>query len=43
MERATTATKSKATIDGVELTHDTLTGRGGLILFVRYLRNIQIF
>jgi len=30
-------------IDGVEATSDTLTSRGGLSLFVRYLRNIAIF
>lgn len=28
--------------DGVEITSDTLTGRGGLALFSRYLRNIEI-
>jgi len=30
-------------IDGVEATSDTLTARGGLSLFVRYLRNIGIY
>ena len=30
-------------IDGVEATSDTLTSRGGLALFVRYLRNIAIY
>jgi hypothetical protein len=30
-------------IDGVEATSDTLTSRGGLTLFVRYLRNIAIY
>jgi len=35
--------KSKAFIDRVEITTDTLTGRGGLSLFVRYLRGIGIF
>ena len=30
-------------IDGVEVTSDTLTSRGGLSLFVRYLRNIAIY
>ena len=30
-------------IDGVEATSDTLTSRGGLSLFVRYLRNIAIY
>lgn len=43
MRFTTAETKSKAIIDGVEITSDTLTGRGGLSLFVRYLRNIQIF
>lgn len=43
MKSNTSATKSKAVIDGVEVTTDTLTGRGGLSLFVRYLRNIGIF
>ena len=43
MRFTTAATKSKAIIDGVEITSDTLTGRGGLSLFARYLRNIQIY
>ena len=43
MRFTTAATKSKAIIDGVEITSDTLTGRGGLSLFARYLRNIHIF
>ncbi|SMC22445.1 hypothetical protein SAMN02746041_01459 [Desulfacinum hydrothermale DSM 13146] len=43
MSHSTGATNSKATIDGVEVTKETITGRGGLSLFVRYLRNIQIF
>ena len=29
--------------DGVEITADTLTGRGGLALFSRYLRNLELF
>ena len=37
------AAKSKAIIDGFEITSDTLTGRSGLSLFARYLRSIQIF
>lgn len=37
------AAKSKAVIDDVEITPDNLTGRGGLSLFVRYLRHINIF
>ncbi len=28
--------------DGIEITSDTLTGRGGLALFSRYLRNLEI-
>ena len=28
--------------DGVEVTSDTLTGRGGLALFSRYVRNLEI-
>jgi len=43
MRFTTAETKSKAIIDGVEITNDTLTGRGGLSLFARYLRNIHIF
>ena len=35
--------KSKGRISKVEVTDDTLTGRGGLALFVRYLSNINIY
>ena len=35
--------KSKAIIDGVEVTCDILASRGGVSLSVRYLRNIGIF
>ena len=35
--------KSKCGISRVEVTNDTLTGRGGLALFVRYLSKIQIY
>ena len=35
--------KSKCKINKVEVTEDTLTGRGGLVLFVRYLTNINIY
>jgi len=35
--------KNGHVIDGVEATSDTLTSRGGLTLFVRYLRNIAIY
>lgn len=44
MSKSTTsAAKSKTIIDAVAITSDTLTGRGGLSLFVRYLRNVEIF
>jgi hypothetical protein len=36
-------TETGNVIDGVEATSDTLTSRGGLALFVRYLRNIAIY
>ena len=39
----TSNAKSKAIIDRVEVTSDTLTRRGGLSLFVRYLRGIGLF
>ncbi len=42
-QNTTTSTKSKALLDGVEITSDTLTGRGGLSLFVRYLRGIGLY
>ena len=35
--------KSKGKISKVEVTDDTLTGRGGLALFVRYLSRINIY
>lgn len=35
--------KSKGRINKVDLTEDTLTGRGGLALFVRYLSSIDIY
>jgi len=31
-----------ALLSGVEVTSDTLTGRGGLVLFSRYMRNLGI-
>ena len=34
---------SSPRFDTVEITSDTLTGRGGLALFSRYLRSIEIF
>ena len=38
-DNSTQTTKSNNIIDCVEVTNDTLTSRGGLSLFVRYLRN----
>ena len=35
--------KSKCKINKVEATNDTLTSRGGMILFVKYLSNVEIF
>lgn len=35
--------KNGHVIDGVEATSDTLTSRGGLTVFVRYLRNIALY
>jgi len=35
-DNSTQKTKSNNIIDGVEVTNDTLTSRGGLSLFVRY-------
>jgi len=35
--------KSKCKIDKVDVTEDTLTGRGGMILFVRYLSKVNIY
>lgn len=34
---------TKNIIDGIDLTNETLTGRGGLSLFVRYLRGIGLY
>jgi len=43
MSKSTTETsKPQAIIDQVGITADTLTGRGGLSLFVRYLRGIDL-
>jgi hypothetical protein len=41
----TSSVKSKTFIDRVEITTDTLTGRGGLslYLYVRYLRGIGLY
>jgi hypothetical protein len=41
-DNSTTKTKNNNIIDRVEVTNDTLTSRGGLSLFVRYLRNIGL-
>ena len=35
--------KSKCKIDRVGVTEDTLTGRGGMALFVRYLSKVNIY
>jgi len=35
--------KSKCKINKVEATNDTLTSRGGMILFIKYLSNVEIF
>jgi hypothetical protein len=44
MSNSTTeSSKNEAIIDEVEVTSDTLTGRGGLSLFVRYLRGIGLY
>jgi hypothetical protein len=44
MSNSTTeSSKDEAIIDEVEVTSDTLTGRGGLSLFVRYLRGIGLY
>jgi len=34
---------AKTHISGIDVTSDTLTGRGGLALFSRYLRNIELY
>ncbi len=43
MDHTTGKTKGKYIIDEVGVTSEALTGRGGLSLFVRYLRNIGIY
>lgn len=44
MKKSTTyVAESKAIMDRVEITSDTLASRAGLSLFVRYLRGIEIF
>ena len=35
--------KSKCKISKVDVTGDTLTGRGGVVLFVRYLSQVNIY
>ena len=37
------AFRSKCKINAVDVTEDTLTGRGGLALFVRYLSQVNIY
>ncbi len=41
-DNSTQNKKSNNIIDDVEVTNDTLTSRGGLSLFVRYLRNVGL-
>ena len=41
--RSTSGARIQTTIDRIEITHDNLTGRGGLSLFARYLRQIDLF
>jgi hypothetical protein len=41
-DNSTTNTKNNNIIDRVEVTNDTLTSRGGLSFFVRYLRSIGL-
>ena len=35
--------KSKCKINKVDVTEDTLTGRGGMAVFVRYLSQVNIY
>ena len=42
-DSAAVCKSSEPTIDRIDITRDTLTGRGGLSLFVRYLRNIELY
>lgn len=42
-DSSTVCKSSEPTIDRIDITRDTLTGRGGLSLFVRYLRNIELY
>ncbi len=35
--------KSKYKINKIDVTNDTLTGRGGMAVFVRYLSNVEIY
>ena len=35
--------KSKCKINDIGVTDDTLTGRGGMALFVKYLSNVEIY
>jgi hypothetical protein len=41
--RTTDHVTSGSVIDAVEVTADTLTSRGGLSLFVRYVRGISLY
>ncbi len=42
-DSTTGSSKNEGAVDEVEVTLDTLTGRGGLGLFVRYLRGIGVY
>ena len=41
--RSTDYVNSKTIIDNIDVTNDTLTSRGGLSLFVRYLRRVALY
>ena len=43
VESLSSRNATRPLFDGVEITSDTLTGRGGLVLFSRYLRNLELF
>ncbi len=41
-DNSTENTKNNNIIDDIEVTNDTLTSRGGLSFFARYIRNIGL-
>jgi hypothetical protein len=43
LPRGKSTTPATAPLSRVEITSDTLSGRGGLALFSRYIRNIEVF